>query len=75
MAAATRRSMRRWRMDCASWPKGHGAIGRRESLLKKRTPPLSCLVKKLGDMASKERFWNSSRLMSQQIIGLMEEPW
>ena len=51
------------------------AIGRRESPLKKRTPPPSCRVKKLGDMASKESFWNSSRLMAQQIVGLMEEPW
>ena len=56
-------------------PKGHGAIGRRESPLKKRTPPPSCLVKKLADMASKEIFGNSSRLMAQQIVGLMEEPW
>ena len=55
--------------------KGHWAIGRRESPLKKRTPPPSCLVKKLADMASKESFWNSSRLMAQQIVGLMEEPW
>jgi hypothetical protein len=54
--------------------KGHWAIGRRESPLEKRTPP-SCRVKKLGDMASKEIFGNSSRLMAQQIVGLMEEPW
>ncbi|RLS51639.1 MAG: hypothetical protein DWH87_00060, partial [Planctomycetota bacterium] len=40
-------------------PKGHGAIGRCESPLKKRTPPLFCLVKKLADIASKEGFWNS----------------
>jgi len=26
-------------------------------------------------MASKEIFGNSSRLMAQQIVGLMEEPW
>jgi len=55
--------------------KGHWAIGRRESPLEKRTPPPSCRVKKLGDMASKEIFGNSARLMAQQIVGLMEEPW